>query len=97
MADLLRPGDDIDLVNGEDPAVPHEPSTRHHDRLHIARLAVVHEGRDDAERGHEIGATAVDHDEIGLLPYLQASRPLAEGERARPVAGRPLEHVLGLR
>src|SRR3990172_9165292 len=57
------PGD-RGLVQREDAAVSHEPSTVDHDGLDVARLALVHETGDDPQGGREMRLPQIDQDQV---------------------------------
>ena len=73
MGRLLGAMDDVVFVDGQDLAVLHQPASIDHNRLNVGRLAVVDEARYDAQRGHQVGAHHVYHEQVRFLAYLQAA------------------------
>ena len=69
-ADAVHFIDEVDFIDCEHPPVSHDPLAINHHGFDISRLAVVDPGRDDAHGRHQVGATHVDHEQVGLLAYL---------------------------
>src|SRR2546429_3838306 len=87
-------GDDGRLVQREHVAVAHEPAPVHHHGLDVAGLALVHEARDGAQRGCQMRAAKIHHDEVGAVARREPAA-VGDAERTIAVARGPRQRLLG--